>query len=392
MNSLYLAWRYLVCHWIKTGILVLSITLIVYLPAGLRVLIGQSAEELTARAEATPLLVGAKGSPLELVLNSLYFESESPATLSYSAVSRVAETGLATPIPLYVRYHARGRRIVGTTPDYFEFRRLRLAAGRSMVGVGECVLGARVARTLGLGPEDAIVSSPETVFDLAGVYPIKMRVAGILRPAHTPDDDAIFVDVKTAWIIEGLCHGHRDLTAPEAMSTVLKREEKNIVANASVVQYTEITASNADSFHFHGDQATFPITAIIAVPRNPKSGTILRGRYQGPDEVSQIVTPAETIEELLRTILTVESYVIAAMVAVGLSTVATAALVFMLSLRLRRREIETMVKIGGCRLRIAAVIGWEVAIVLVLSATLAALLSLVTSAFGSAAIRALILS
>ena len=36
------------------------------------------AKELTARAQATPLLVGAKGSPLELMLNSLYFESDTP--------------------------------------------------------------------------------------------------------------------------------------------------------------------------------------------------------------------------------------------------------------------------------------------------------------------------
>lgn len=77
-DVLYLAWRYLAFHRLKTAILVLSIALIVYLPVGLNVLVGQSAEELTARAASTPILVGAKGSPLELVLNSLYFESETP--------------------------------------------------------------------------------------------------------------------------------------------------------------------------------------------------------------------------------------------------------------------------------------------------------------------------
>ena len=60
-GPLYLAWRYLRHHWGKTAILVGSIALIVFLPAGLRVLVGQSAEALTARADATPLLVGARG-------------------------------------------------------------------------------------------------------------------------------------------------------------------------------------------------------------------------------------------------------------------------------------------------------------------------------------------
>ena len=70
-HILYLAWRYLVFHRFKTVILVSSITLILYLPVGLRVLVDQSSRQLTSRAEATPLIVGSKGSPLELVLNSL---------------------------------------------------------------------------------------------------------------------------------------------------------------------------------------------------------------------------------------------------------------------------------------------------------------------------------
>ena len=49
-DVLYLAWRYLSFHRVKTAILVTSIALIVYLPVGLNVLVGESARELTARA------------------------------------------------------------------------------------------------------------------------------------------------------------------------------------------------------------------------------------------------------------------------------------------------------------------------------------------------------
>ncbi len=69
-GSLYLAWRYLVFHRWKTSILVLSIALIAYIPAGLNVLVEESARGLMARAESTPLVVGGRGSPLELVLSS----------------------------------------------------------------------------------------------------------------------------------------------------------------------------------------------------------------------------------------------------------------------------------------------------------------------------------
>ncbi len=389
-DSLYLAWRYLAYHRIKTAILITSITLIVFLPVGLRVLVNQSADQLTARAEVTPLIVGAKGSPLELVLNSLYFESDIPERLRYAEAIRLDTMGLARPIPLYVRFQARGYPIVGTTLEYFDFRGLEIALGTSLTMLGDCVIGSRVAEQLGVKAGGSITSSPESVFDIAGVYPLKMRVAGVLAFSDSPDDHAVFVDVKTAWVIEGLVHGHTDLSRPEAAAGVLRRDSSVITANASVVQYQEITRDNIDSFHFHGDLSNYPVTAIIAVPPDRRSETILRGRYESPDELAQIVVPVSVMDELLDTILTVQTFVIAAVVVVGLSTLATAVLVFLLSLRLRRREIETMVKIGGSRGSIAWVMTSEVIVVLLVGVLLATGLTLVTSQFGSSAIRALI--
>ena len=391
-DVLYLAWRYLAYHKIKTVILVASITLIVFLPVGLNVIVRQSAEELTARAEATPLLVGAKGSPLELVLSSLYFDANRPELTTYAESLRVGESGLATPIPLYVRFRSRDSPIVGTALDYFDFRNLTFASGRPMAVLGECVLGARVAEELGVGVGDTVVSSPESVFDLAGVYPLKMNVVGVLAPSYTVDDEAIFVDLKTTWVIQGLVHGHQDLAAPEGAAGVLKREGDTIVGNASVVQYNEITADNVDSFHFHGDMSDYPISAVIAAPDDEKSGTILMGRYEGGDDPSQIVQPTTVMNELLDTVLTIQGFIVAAILLVAAATVATAALVILLSLRLRRREIETMHKIGGSRVTIGTLLISEVVAVLVIGVILAGVLTLVTHQFGAGLIRTWLLS
>ena len=57
-DLLFLAWRYLAYHRVKSAILVASIAMILFLPAGLNVLVGQSAQELRERAGATPLLIG----------------------------------------------------------------------------------------------------------------------------------------------------------------------------------------------------------------------------------------------------------------------------------------------------------------------------------------------
>ena len=201
--------------------------------------------------------------------------------------------------------------------------------------------------------------------------------------SHGPDDDAVFVDLKTAWIIQGLGHGHQDLAKPGAASAVLARDGDRITANASVVQYNEITPANIASFHFHEDIENHPVTGIIALPHDGKAAVILMGRYQADDAHAQIVLPLDVMNDLLDTVLTVRSYVIAAMGIVALATVATAALVFLLSLRLRRREIETMSKIGGSRSRVAAVLGCEVLVVLACSLTIAAALTALTTQFGS---------
>lgn len=395
-GPLYLAWRYLVFHRMKAAILVLAISLIEFLPAGLNVLVGESATQLRARAEATPLLLGAKGSPLELSLSSLYFESRGPAPVAYDEVARVAATGLATAIPIHLGFRVASHPIVGTELAYFAWRGLEVAEGRQAAMLGESVLGAEAARSLGVAPGDFVVSSPESVFDLAGVYPLRMRVAGVLAPSHGPDDRAVFVDLKTAWVIAGLGHGHADLREAKSASMVLRKESgpegERIVAKASVKEYNEITVENAASFHFHGDVSSYPITAVLVVPPDDKSRALLMGRYAAPDETVQVLRPIGVIDDLLGTVFTVQGYVVAALALVAGATLATAALVFALSIRLRRREVETLVKIGGSRGSIAVVLLAEVIFVLLCSGVLATGLTLVTERLGGAAIRSLLLS
>ncbi|MHC5121340.1 MAG: ABC transporter permease family protein, partial [Planctomycetota bacterium] len=277
---------------------------------------------------------------------------------------------------------------VGTTLDYFDFRGLWIQTGRQLSRLGDCVVGAQLANRQGIKPGDTIISSPEKVFDFAGVYPLKMKVTGILAFSDSPDDDAIFVDIKTAWIIEGKAHGHEDLTRPQAVSRVLKRQDNVVVGNASVVEYTEITDSNIDSFHFHGDPAAFDITAILAVPHDHKSKTLLLGHYKtDPKTPYQILEPETVLNELLKTILTIERFVITALVMVGVSTLVIAALVFMLSLRLRKREIRTMAMIGGSRLTVNVIIISEIVCVLLTSAVLATGLTIVAGCYAADVIR-----
>ena len=190
-GALFLGWRYLAHHRFKSAILVASITLMLFLPAATRLLVEDSATALTARADQTPLILGARGSELELVLNTLYFHAESPAEIENSSLEEARSSGLADFIPIHSRFHAQGAPIVGTSLAYFDFRDLRIAEGRQMGLLGECVIGANVAARLGLKPGTSLVSSPETVFDIAGVYPLRMAVVGVLEKTGTADESPL---------------------------------------------------------------------------------------------------------------------------------------------------------------------------------------------------------
>jgi len=383
-HVLFLAWQYLKYFWVKTIILVISISLIAFIPVGLQVVVEQASDMLTARAKTTPLLIGAKGSALDLTLSSLYFRTPNFDPLPYREVDWINDTALATAIPLHLRYMASGYRIIGTTTEYFEYRALTVGLGRSMALLGECVLGSAAAKRLNLSVDDTLLSSPAGAFDVAGNYPLKMKVVGVLSPIGTPDDEAVFVDLKTAWVISGLAHGHMDMSAPAAESGVLERQDNNIIANASVLSYTEITPENINSFHFHGNPGEFPIDAAIAIPKNTRSAIMLRGRYEERTDPVQILVPGGVIGELINTVLSVRNFVIMGSVGIGIVTLAIVVLVFMLSIRLRKREIETIRKIGGTGRRLKAMLAAEILIVVCISAGMSAAMVLVVSRFGIA--------
>jgi len=389
IDSIYIAWQYIRFNKIKTATLIACITLISFLPVSLQLLLGESERQLMSRAVSTPLVIGAKGSSLDLVMNSLYFSDEVPELISMEASERVMESGLALSIPVYVRFHARGNPIVGTSLDYFDFRGLKVAEGRNLAVLGDCVLGARVAESLALKPGDSLLSSPETLFDLAGVYPLKMKVVGVLQKSHTSDDLAVFADIKTTWVIQGLGHGHQDVTKLTDPTLILKRSESNVAATAKLYHHTEITKKNIDSFHFHGNTSVYPITAVIAVPYDDKSGTILRGRYLSRNETLQIIKPEEIIDGLLQNIFRIKNVLDAVISVVALATILAIILVFALSLRLRQREIQTIFKLGCSRLTIARLVSSEIFIIVLTSGLLCGVMILVVDQISNNLVRML---
>jgi len=387
----HLAWRYLCFHKYKTLVLVASIGLIVFIPTGLNVLVKKGSEQLTARAEQTPLMLGRVGSPLELVLNGLYFQSDTPPPLNFGDYLAIKDMDMGQVIPLHTGFRSRGFPIIGTRLSYFSFRHLALQEGRWLGFLGEAVIGASVAKETGLQVGDTIISAPETAFNLAGAYPLKMTIVGVVGKTSTPDDDAILVDLKTSWVMEGLGHGHTDLSKDDASGFILNQNGNSITANAAVNQFQEITPENISSFHFHGNNGTYPLHAVIVIPKDQKHSAILQGRYQSHAAL-QLQDPASIIGKLLETVFSVRQYVLIGAFLMVLSAGAMSVLVFMLSQQLRAHELVAMKKIGAAKSFVVGMVTCEIVMVLVSGVLLGMILTLLSEKYGLVFLQSIIVS
>ena len=376
MNAIFLALSYLRFHWARSLILVLVAALILSVPLISQTLLDGARNALTDRAEATPLVLGNRGSQLDLVMNSLYFSDDRAEPVTMAATEEIWDSALGLPIPLNTAFETNGARIVGTSLDYFEFRQLEVADGRQLAILGEAILGADVAERLGLGPGDTIVSAPQNLFDLDGVYPLELNIVGVFAPTATPDDEAVFVDVATTWVIAGIGHGHDGVFAADA-------DAEEVVASASIVEFNRITADNVDSFHFHGDPETYPISGVIVVPDDERAGTILRGRYLDGENPLQIIVPSDVVGELVQRIFRIKSLLDAVTLIVGIAAFAAVGLAVFLSYRLRAREMQTAFKLGARPGMILRLLASETVILLTFAIVIAAALVFAVQARGS---------
>lgn len=390
MTSFAAAWhlgvRYLSHHRVQTLLLACCLGLVFALPLIVRIFLHAAEQDMHHRADSTPLVLGARSSALDLVLTSLYFRRPPPAPITLADVRLAAETKLAQVIPLYVRFHAQNAPIIGTEMDYFTARQLTFASGYAFARLGDCVVGATLATQRQIRPGDTLISSPEQAFNLAGSYPLKMRVTGVLTPNGTADDEAIFVDLKTAWLIEGRAHGHDDL-AKLPTEQLLNPSDGTLVGSAAVRLYNEVTPENIRSFHFHGNFPNYPITSALVFPHDAKSDALINGRYQNPDASLQLVSPTEQIQTLLASLFQIEKLLILLFSITTGCALGITALVFALSFRLREREFHTLEELGVSRQQLHLVRLVEICLVLLIATVLAATVATIANTAAPTLVR-----
>ena len=371
-NAAYLAWHYLRSSRFRTVVLVFCTSICFFLPSFTFRAATVIEAQLSARGDSSPVLIGYKGNEFDLTMSSLYFKGTVDDTVPYSMVAEIQDEGYGVAVPLYVRYAALGIPIVGTSLDYFDQRGLDVVEGRLPGLLGEVVVGSEVAAQYGIEVGDKRMSDHTNLYNISAAYPLVLNVVGVFGPTGTIDDHAIFADVKSTWVLDGLFHGHAQVEEKDALNA--GQEQENLEASAALFIFNEITTDNVGTYHFHGEMADAPLSSVLVFPADHRALSQLLGDYALSD-THQALRPTVVIDTILDIVMRVREAVQAYFALILVSTAAFFVLVMVLSLRLRAAEIALMQRIGCSRGAIAAIVGAEVSMIVVASIALAALLT-----------------
>ncbi|MBI4025138.1 MAG: ABC transporter permease [Verrucomicrobia bacterium] len=346
-----------------------------------------SQERLRVGYSGFDLVIGAKGSPLQLVLNVVYHLDTSPGNIPFSLYEKLAkDSRVKFAVPFSVGDSFQGFRVVGTTDAFlknFEPRPnqpFELANGRifrfddaelreamraavergrkgpassshdaARAGHGEkerhrvihyeAVLGSAAAEETGLKTGQPFVAAhgiQESV-ESGKHEESPWMVVGILKPTGTPADRAIYINLDSFYHIEG-----------------------------HVIEESKPLAGKADSSGGGEKKGAAPeagqISALALKLRTPFAVFGLRKQINEAEN-AQAAIPAEEIRKLLAIVGNVDRILLAQAVLIVVVSGIGAGLAMFNSMNERRRDIAVMRALGARRRAIVAIVVGEAALI-----------------------------
>ncbi len=193
--------------------------------------------EISKNAEGIDLVIGAKGSPMQLILANIFQVDFPTGNISLKESAELTRNRLIEEaIPMSLGDSYAGFRILGTTVKYLEHYNAEFVAGSWTGQPMEVVLGVDAASFLDLEIGDQFESThglAETGAD-HGDHPFK--VMGILRKTGSVIDKLILVSIPSVWEV----HGHEENSV--ASDSIVQIPHMGLEVNNEQYENEEITA------------------------------------------------------------------------------------------------------------------------------------------------------
>ena len=373
------------------------------------------------------VLVGPRGSPLQLTINTVYHIDKSPGNIPYAVYE-----GLANPrhpqvrmaVPYAVGDSYKGRRIIGTLPKLFGFddegkplppervieyrpgRKYELAQGRVFhARKFEAVIGADVQRLtgLGVGAKFKATHGLPAPGQQEDIHAQEWEVVGVLKPTRTANDEVLFIPLTSFFAIQEHEEG---LKAHEAL-----RQAAGIKLPGGPPTPAPATppppkkAPDADhdhghdhahshegtfdlepdgSIHLHVPKSQWEVSAVLVKSRGGIAPQTLMYMLNNSPVAVMGVNPASVMREFFNTFLRSSSLLLLAVAALVTIVAAVSILVSIYnSVSARLKEIAILRALGATRRRVLTLICLEAGLIGLMGGLLGLVVGHLVAAAGS---------
>ncbi|MDZ7828901.1 MAG: ABC transporter permease [Halofilum sp. (in: g-proteobacteria)] len=314
---------------LTVGLTALALALSVALLIGVEQVRKAARSSFTQTISGTDLVVGARTSPVQLLLYSVFHIGYATNEVSWASYREVAGSRLvAWTVPIALGDSHRGARVVGTNGDLFRHYRyandrpLAFAAGRPFDGVYEAVIGAGVAERLGYETGREIVVShglDDTGFLEHGDKPF--TVTGILEPTGTPLDRSVMIPLEGIEAIHIDWQRGRPPTPGERVSAEAALEH-------------DLTPNTITAF-------------LVGLESRAATFRMQRAINDYPDEALSAILPGVALAELWTVLGAVENALLAISAFVVVAGILGMVATLLTGLNERRREMAILRAVGA---------------------------------------------
>ncbi|MEY4907806.1 MAG: hypothetical protein RL260_1524 [Pseudomonadota bacterium] len=317
------------------GLVVASIALSTFLLLGIERVRQDVRHNFAQAVSGTDLIVGPRTGSVQLLLYAVFHLGGGTQNIRWDSVQALAQQRqVAWTVPISLGDTHRGFPVVGTTGDYFvhfrhgEQQPLALAQGRAFTDdaaqVHDAVVGAEVARRLGLAPGQRLVlSHGDGAFADNDHADDPFTVVGVLQPTGTPVDRSVHIPLG------GVESVHEDWVA------------------GMHVPHTHAHVHGEDHGEDH-DLTPRSVTAVLVGLKNRAAVFSVQRWVSGyPDEALMAVLPGVALDELWTVVGAGERALLAVSVLVSVVSLAGLVAVILAGLNERRRELAILRSVGA---------------------------------------------
>lgn len=291
MNLFSLSWSYVKDKPLTAVLNVLLMSLGIAIILVLLLLNSQLEENLGKNKKGIDLVVGAKGSPLQLILANVYHIDFPTGNIKLEEAKALTRNRLIkSAIPLALGDNYRGFRIVGTNHDYVKLYQAEVGKGEMWKKNLDVTIGARVAKQLHLKPGDEFFGAHGVTASDMAHEEASYRVVGILKPSNNVLDNLILTNIESVWAV----HKHEEEDDHKHEGEDHKHGGEN---HEHEGEGHEPEVGSAHETGFPAGDADAEITSMLIQFRSPL-GAVQLPRMINADTNMQAASPAFEVQRL----------------------------------------------------------------------------------------------